>query len=48
MNYPTSDLGFAAVLHAIKYPRGPIDTKDITHIVFTFVVPEDQYEKVIK
>jgi len=46
MNYPTSDLGFAALLHAIQYPLGPTDVKDPTHIVFSFTIPEADVQKV--
>lgn len=46
MIYPTSDLGFAALLHSISYELGPVDSKDPSHLVFSFIIPDADAEKV--
>lgn len=46
MNYPTSDLGFASLLHAIEYPLKESDIKDPSHIIFIFEIPKEDIEKV--
>ena len=47
MNYPTSDLGFAALLLTLGFTQGPTDLSDPKNIVFSIIVPSDDYEKVM-
>lgn len=46
MDYPTSDLGFAAVLHSLKYTINPPDISDPEHIIFSFKIPAEHIGKI--